>query len=107
MKALQAVRESGGRFIAVPDAEILSAISTLARATGIFAEPAGAAAMAGLQHMAESGELSTDATAVVLVTGHGLKDIDGVLQAVEREAIVVENAIEEVEKKCRNLQQGN
>lgn len=98
VKALQAVRESGGGFLAVPDAAILSAISTLARTAGIFAEPAGAAGLAGLQHMATAGELPADATAVVLVTGHGLKDIDGVLQAVDREPITLENSIDAVQE---------
>src|SRR5262249_9075404 len=46
-KALIAIKESGGRAIAVSDQSILSSIGQLARATGVFVEPAAAAAFAG------------------------------------------------------------
>ncbi|HEC36306.1 MAG TPA: pyridoxal-phosphate dependent enzyme, partial [Anaerolineae bacterium] len=44
IKALRAVRQTHGAFIRVDDAEILAAIPTLARGSGVFAEPAAAAA---------------------------------------------------------------
>lgn len=97
IKALRAVRESNGKFIAVPDQGILAAISTLAREVGVLAEPAGAAAMAGLQQMVKRNELSSDATAVVMVTGHGLKDIDGVMKAVQRQPQVIDNSLDSLE----------
>jgi len=48
IKALRAVRESDGAFVRVTDDEILAAIPALARGCGVFAEPAAAAAFAGL-----------------------------------------------------------
>lgn len=99
IKALKAVRESGGQFVAVSDTEILSAISLLAKTAGVFAEPAGAAAMAGLKKLVETGVIGRPDSAVVMVTGHGLKDIDGVMKAVSRQPLEVENALEDVEEK--------
>lgn len=73
-KALRAARESGGAIRTVPDAEIVTAIRALAREAGIFAEPAGAAGYAGLVADRREGLCPAGATAVVLVTGSGLKD---------------------------------
>ncbi len=99
IKALRAARESGGRFVAVSDAEILAAIQTLARAVGVMGEPAGATALAGVKKCAEMGILHRNDTAVALITGHGLKDIDGVMKAVSASPLVVENSIEAVAEK--------
>ncbi|QUL98242.1 MAG: threonine synthase [Candidatus Fermentithermobacillus carboniphilus] len=81
-KALRAVRESQGTMVSVSDGEILSAIRELACNTGVFAEPAGAASFAGFRKMALSGQLRQDETAVVVVTGNGLKDISSARKAV-------------------------
>ncbi len=48
LKAMAAVKESGGAYVRVSDEEILGAIPILARGSGVFGEPAGAAAYAGL-----------------------------------------------------------
>ncbi|MFQ5584888.1 MAG: threonine synthase, partial [Calditrichia bacterium] len=101
VKALRAVRESGGRFIAVTDDQILSAVSLLAKQAGVLAEPAGAAAMAGLQKLAREGILTPDDSVLVMVTGNGLKDIDGVMKAVEQKPLLVDNDISDVEEKLK------
>jgi threonine synthase len=101
VKALKAVRESEGEFIAVSDQEILDAISNLARKAGILAEPAAAAGMAGLYKFAQQGKISSQQTAVVMVTGNGLKDIDGVMKAVDRMPVEVENVLEDVAEKLK------
>ena len=74
-KALRAVRESGGAYIAVPDEDIAAAIPKLARLTGVFAEPAAAASFAGAQRAVQSGMIRPDETVTLLVTGSGLKDV--------------------------------
>ena len=84
IKALAAVNETAGAFICVEDDDILDAIPELARSTGVFAEPAGAAAYAGLVKAVEQQRVSGDETIVVLNTGNGLKDVAGAMQAVER-----------------------
>src|SRR5262245_551703 len=53
--AVRAIRESGGAGVKVSDEEIIQAIPRLARETGVFAEPAAAAAYAGLIKEVENG----------------------------------------------------
>jgi threonine synthase len=83
IKALAAVTETGGAYICLSDDEILAAIPELARSTGVFAEPAGAAAYAGLVKAVDKRLVSTDEKIVVLNTGNGLKDVAGAMQAVD------------------------
>ena len=54
-KAVMAVKEAGGAMINVSDGEILDAMRYTGRLAGIFAEPAAAAAVAGLRRAAASG----------------------------------------------------
>ena len=88
LKALRAVRESGGAFITVSDEAILAAILPLARLGGVFAEPAGAAAYAGLATAVQGGVVSTEATVVVINTGSGLKDISAVRQVTGEPTVI-------------------
>ncbi|MCA9973454.1 MAG: threonine synthase [Anaerolineales bacterium] len=83
IKAMAAVKETGGAYISVTDDEILAAIPALARATGVFAEPAGAAAHAGLVKAVELGLVSADDRIVVLTTGSGLKDVAGAMKSLD------------------------
>lgn len=80
-KALRAVRHSQGTFVRVSDAEILQAQVEVARATGVFAEPAGATSVAGLVKLVRQGELDPHTRCVAILTGHGLKDTDAALKA--------------------------
>ena len=83
IKALAAVTETNGAYIRVTDEEILTAIPALARGTGVFAEPAGAAAYAGLVKAVADSLINTDDRIVVLNTGNGLKDVAGAMKSVE------------------------
>ena len=69
-----AAHESGGRFAAVSDDQILAAQRELAARDGVFVEPASAAGIAGLLREVAAGESYAGSTVVVTVTGHGLKD---------------------------------
>lgn len=79
--ALQALKESEGYAVTVTDEEILSAIIALAQATGVFAEPAGAASYAGLKKAITSGQIGQGQSAAILVTGSGLKDVESAMKA--------------------------
>ena len=81
-KALRAVRSSGGAFVTVSDEAILAAIPTLARFSGVFGEPAAAAALAGLERAVKSGLIAADESVCLLCTGNGLKDVARARQAV-------------------------
>ena len=70
-----AADESGGRFAAVTDEQILAAQRELAARDGVFVEPASAAGVAGLlAGRSRRGESYPAQTVVITVTGHGLKD---------------------------------
>ncbi|MCZ6824745.1 MAG: threonine synthase [Gemmatimonadetes bacterium] len=83
---LKRIRESGGGAVAVSDEAILEAIPYLARHTGVFAEPAGAAALAGLHVALAEGLVGREERVVLLVTGTGLKDVPAASRTVERPA---------------------
>jgi threonine synthase len=83
IKALAAVKETGGAYLTVGDKHILRAVTELARGAGVFAEPAGAAAYAGLVKAVDQRLVSKDENIVVLSTGNGLKDVASAMQAVD------------------------
>lgn len=78
--ALKEVRASGGAGVLVSDDQILDAMGHLARTTGVFAEPAAAAALAGLLVALEEGLVSRDERAILLITGTGLKDVPAAMR---------------------------
>ncbi len=81
VRAVRAARATGGTYITVSDQEILRAIAALGT-QGIFAEPAGAAAYAGLVRAVEQGLVENEQPLLVLNTGSGLKDVRAAMQAV-------------------------
>ena len=97
IKGLAAVVETGGAYIKVTDDEILAAIPVLARGSGVFAEPAGAAAYAGLVKAVEQGLVHPDERIVVLSTGNGLKDIASARKSVG-EPMVVDKDLADVKR---------
>jgi len=82
LKAMAAVIETGGVYLRVSDKEILDAILGLARGSGVFAEPAAAAAYAGLRAAASRRLVGRTDRVVVLATGSGLKDVASAMKAV-------------------------
>ncbi|MDC7125873.1 MAG: pyridoxal-phosphate dependent enzyme [Spirochaetales bacterium] len=76
--ALKMLQKYSGRAINVTDDEILSAQIELASTTGLFAEPSSASVLAGL--LKEKNEIKNNENVVLLVTGNGLKDIDGAMK---------------------------
>jgi threonine synthase len=84
IKAMAAVKETHGAYVSVSDNEILEAVPALARGCGVFAEPAGATAFAGLVKAVNNGLVSPDEKIVVLNTGNGLKDITSAMKSVEQ-----------------------
>jgi threonine synthase len=78
--AVAAQQESGGKFLAATDEEILAAYHLVALAEGVFVEPASAASIAGLLKSIEDGWVKPGSTVVCTVTGNGLKDPDTALR---------------------------
>ena len=82
IKAMAAVRDTDGAYLRVSDEAILDAIPTLARGSGVFGEPAGAAAYAGAAAAAAQELIGPDDSVAVLNTGSGLKDVPSAMRAV-------------------------
>ncbi|MCU0501526.1 MAG: threonine synthase [Anaerolineae bacterium] len=97
IKGLAAVRETHGAYIKVTDDEILAAIPVLARGSGVFAEPAGAAAYAGLVRAVADGLVTADERIVVLSTGNGLKDIASARKSVGN-PLLVDKSLKDVKR---------
>lgn len=87
VRAVRAAKETGGTYITVSDEEIIKSIAELGK-MGIFSEPAGATAYAGLVKATGSGVVGSDDPILVLNTGSGLKDVRAAMQAVEPAAII-------------------
>jgi len=82
--ALSHLRKSGGRAFAVSDEEVFAAQRMLLSQEGIYAEPAGAAALAGLCRALRCGVVRRTDTVVCLVTGNGFKDPESISVAAAR-----------------------
>jgi threonine synthase len=76
--AFRALKECGGMAIRVSDVEILSAQKMLAERSGIFCEPSSASTLAAYFKAKEQAWIRNGAKAVLMLTGHGLKDIQAV-----------------------------
>lgn len=72
---LDDLRDSNGAAVAVSDEMIIEAQKHLAFKEGIFAAPEGAATLAGLQKLKETGWVAPDERVVLFNTGTGLKYI--------------------------------
>lgn len=83
-KALRAVSASGGAWIAVSDEDILSAMGILGRSEGVFGEPAGVTASAGVMKAVRQGIIKPNETVTTISTGSGLKDVKNALRAAGR-----------------------
>jgi threonine synthase len=87
-KTVKALKESGGGAFAVSDDEILEAQKFMARLEGIFPEPAGAAALAGLMRDIEQEMVDRSSLIVCVSTGHGLKDPDTAIAQSVRPRVI-------------------
>ncbi|MDR5673513.1 Threonine synthase and cysteate synthase [Halalkaliarchaeum sp. AArc-CO] len=81
VKACRALEKSDGTAVLVSDEEILAAEKLLGSVEGIYAEPAGAAPIAGIRKARGLGIVDPGDSVVAVVTGHGLKDAEAALEA--------------------------
>jgi len=77
----------------------------LAQATGVFAEPAAAAAYVGLAQAVTDGLVEPDERIIVLCTGSGLKDVASARRSVGEPFVVDANlpAVEQTLKQDSRL----
>ncbi len=79
-RALKVLHESKGKAEAVSDKEIMEAQKLLAETEGLFAEPAGAAPVAGLKRLLKEGTIDGSEIMVCVITGAGVKDVESALK---------------------------
>ena len=77
--ALKVVKETGGACDDVTDDEIRDGIRLLAECEGIFTETAGGVTVAVAKKLIATGKIPTHDSAVLCVTGNGLKTLDAVV----------------------------
>jgi threonine synthase len=76
---LDELRTHGGDIGSVPDSEILECIELLAKTEGVFAETAGGVTIASLRQMINRGTIDRNKSIVAIISGHGLKTLDAVV----------------------------
>jgi threonine synthase len=74
LEAVEAVRDSGGLLLFVSDEEVLVAQRDLATREGIYAEPSGTAAYAGVKQLLQSGKVGLNESVVAVITGSGFRE---------------------------------
>ncbi|MHA2312937.1 MAG: threonine synthase [Candidatus Thorarchaeota archaeon] len=73
--ALKYLNLADGKAVAVEDRLIEKHLVLLGKLEGVFAEPSGVAALAGLEILLEDGVIDRSDTVVVPITGSGFKDL--------------------------------
>lgn len=94
IKAINAVKNSNGVWISVPDEKILEVEALLGRTEGIFGEPAGVASLAGLMKALELGIIRKDESVTFIVTGNGLKDPVNAQKAITQPEVMKPDLVE-------------
>jgi threonine synthase len=77
--ALRVMKETAGAADDVTDDEIREGIKLLAEHEGIFAETAGGVTVGVTKKLIETGKIPANDSAVICVTGNGLKTLDAVV----------------------------
>ena len=87
VRAVRAATQTNGAYIAIPDESIYEGITELGR-IGIFAEPAGATAFAGMKKAITMGIISEEDDVLVVNTGSGLKDVRSAMTAAGQAPVI-------------------
>ncbi|MBI3516971.1 MAG: pyridoxal-phosphate dependent enzyme [Proteobacteria bacterium] len=74
VQGLDALRRTDGAAVTIDNAEMEHWQARLARATGLYAEPASVAPFAAIARLRAAGTIAAGARVVVLLTAGGLKD---------------------------------
>jgi threonine synthase len=88
VKAQKAVKNSSGAWIAITDEQILESMKQLGSSEGIFGEPAGVAALAGVKEAIKTKIIRENETVTIIMTGNGLKDPLNAQKAVKAPTLV-------------------
>jgi threonine synthase len=103
-KAVHAIREADGVVVTASDEAILDAMR-LAGRHGMFAEPAAAAALAGVVSAIESKTIGPHDRVLVMITGSGLKDTKNAIRA-GGQPITIEPTVAAVDQALKDSRKG-
>jgi threonine synthase len=103
-KAVRSIHDSNGILVTVSDDAILDAMR-LAGRHGVFAEPAAAAALAGVVGAIESKTIGPHDRVLVMITGSGLKDTKNAIRAAGK-PIAIEPKVTDVKKALEASRRG-
>ncbi|MFX0183252.1 MAG: threonine synthase [Candidatus Hodarchaeota archaeon] len=95
--ALEAIYDSNGSGVAVKEKNILETQRWLATDEGIFGEPSGTAAIAGLSELINDGTIDSRDIIVIPITGIGYKDPEVVSQSLKASK-AIKPRLEELER---------
>jgi threonine synthase len=76
--ALRVMKETGGHAEDITDDEVREGIRLLAECEGIFAETAGGVTVGVARKLIAQGKIPADDSAVLCITGNGMKTIDAI-----------------------------
>jgi len=97
-QAIRIAKNNEGHFISVSDNEIMDSQAKLSKDSGVFVEPAAAAAAAGFIKEKKENTFSKSDKVVIIATGNGLKDTNSVLSRVKLPD-TVDPLLSEIEKR--------
>ncbi|SDU09354.1 threonine synthase [Verrucomicrobium sp. GAS474] len=86
--AVHAIRENGGASEDATNEEIIEGIKMLAECEGIFAETAGGVTVACAKKLIATGKIPANESAVLCITGNGLKTAEAVADHVGAPRII-------------------
>ena len=89
--ALNAIRESGGAAVAVPDSAIMDCVKLLARTEGIYTEPSGGAAVAALRALVERRKIRVGEQVVLVLPAKGLAAQEHIEAVAEKPSVIQPN----------------
>lgn len=89
--AIHSMRQTGGSAEDVTDEEVVEGIRMLAEYAGIFAETAGGVTVAGAKKLIQSGHIGVDESAVLCITGHGLKTQEAIVGKCGEARVIAPN----------------
>jgi threonine synthase len=92
---LNTIRKSNGSCLSITDEEIMKAQENIAKDEGIFVEPSGAASLAGFEKFLKLENVK-NASVILLLTGHGLKDMNNVKESFS--IPIIEPTMEELNR---------
>ena len=97
-RTLRAIRKSRGVGVSVSDESIEHCLHELALREALFCEPAASSSLSAVYSLVEKGVVKKGESVVVMLTGHGLKDVGQVIIRGGDKVKVIDPSIDAFER---------